>query len=174
MGQKALLVIDMLNDFLDPRGPLYCGDQSRLIIPDVIKLLKEHRQAGSVIVFVTDSHAPDDKEFNMFPAHCVAGTRGAEIIPEITLEPGDNRILKTTYSSLFKTELEDLLIKEGVSEVHLAGVCTSICIMEAASELRVRDYQVYVHEKAVADFDDEAHKFSLKRIKDVLGGQIVN
>ena len=34
-GRRALLVVDMLNGFLDPKGRLYCGDEARKIIPFV-------------------------------------------------------------------------------------------------------------------------------------------
>jgi nicotinamidase-related amidase len=40
-------------------------------------LLAAHRQEGSLIIFVADSHAPDDLEFQLFPPHCITGTRGA-------------------------------------------------------------------------------------------------
>ncbi|MBW2140937.1 MAG: cysteine hydrolase, partial [Deltaproteobacteria bacterium] len=78
MSRKALLVIDMLNDFLEPSGALYCGDESRKIIPAVKDLLEKYRQSDAAIIFLMDSHKPDDKEFEMFAPHCVTGTPGAD------------------------------------------------------------------------------------------------
>lgn len=171
---KALLVVDMLNDFLNPEGALFCGPQSLDIIPEVQKLIDFHRQSGSVIIFIADNHTPDDKEFALFPPHCVAGEWGAETISEIRVLPGDYSITKKRYSAFFETDLEKILKKEGVEEVHLCGVCTSICVMDTVSDLRNRDYTTVVHKKAVADFDPQAHEFALKRMEKVLGARIAD
>jgi len=172
MSRQALLVIDMLRDFIDPAGSLYCGEAARGIIPVVRNLLAHHRRAGSLIVFPMDAHAPDDREFEMFAPHCVAGTPGAEFIPEIEVLPDEHRLPKTRFSTFFKTDLERILTEAEVDEVHVCGVCTSICVMDTVSDLRNRDYPVVVHEKAVADFDPEAHAFALKRMKNILGARI--
>jgi nicotinamidase-related amidase len=172
MSRQALLVIDMLRDFMDPAGALYCGEAARRIIPTVQDLLARHREAGSFIVFPMDRHRADDREFEMFAPHCVAGTAGAECIPEIEARPGEHRLAKTRFSAFFKTDLERILAEAGVEEVHVCGVCTSICVMDTVSDLRNRDYQVVVHETAVADFDPEAHAFALKRMKNTLGARL--
>ncbi len=173
MPDKALLVIDMLRDFLDPAGALYCGDQAAEVIAPVAKLLDHHRRQGSLIVFVADSHAPDDLEFALFPPHCVAGTPGAELLPNFVVAPGEHLVRKHRYSAMFATDLEEILRQSGAAEIHLAGVCTSICVMETASDLRNRDYQVVVHAQAVADFDPQAHQFALERMAKILGCRVV-
>lgn len=173
MGRKALLVVDMVNDFLAPTGTLYCGDEARKIINRVAALIDAHRRAGSLIIFIADRHAPDDKEFKLFPSHCVEGTFGADQIPELDPPgPNDPLVSKTRYSAFYGTSLDQILQKEGVDEAHLCGVCTSICIMETCSDLRNRDITAVVHQSAVADFDPEAHRFALKRMRDILGARI--
>ena len=87
MGKTALIVIDMLNDFLDPGGSLYAGAQAREIIPFVAQKIAEFRAQGQVVIFVCDAHAPDDPEFGVFPAHAVKGSWGARIIPELPPAP---------------------------------------------------------------------------------------
>ncbi|MFH1058723.1 MAG: isochorismatase family cysteine hydrolase [Pseudomonadota bacterium] len=169
MPRKALLVIDMLNDFMTPAGALYCGDQAARIIPRVQDLLARHRREGSLIVFVADQHPPDDQEFALFPPHCVRGTPGADLIEGLDVRPGEHFVAKHRYSALFGTDLEDILRREGVEEIHLSGVCTSICVMETCSDLRNRDQAVVVHREAVADFDPQAHEFALKRMQTILG-----
>ncbi|MBW1709171.1 MAG: cysteine hydrolase [Deltaproteobacteria bacterium] len=172
MSRKALLVIDMLNDFLEPSGALYCGDESRKIIPAVKDLLEKYRQSDAAIIFLMDSHKPDDKEFEMFAPHCVTGTPGADFIPEIKTNEGDYLVPKTRFSAFYETDLDNILKQEDISEVHISGVCTSICVMETVADLRNRDYPVVVHEKAVADFDPESHAFALKRMQNILGARI--
>ncbi len=174
MPDTALLVIDLLHDFMDPQGALYCGDDARRILPQVDMLLEEHRRRGSLIVFVADCHDPDDSEFALFPPHCVAGTPGAAMLPGLQAQPGEKLVYKQRYSAFYGTELESLLRRAGVKEVHLCGVCTSICVMDTCSDLRNRDLTAVVHRLAVADFDPAAHEFALKRIEKILGGSVVD
>ncbi|MFH1137027.1 MAG: isochorismatase family cysteine hydrolase [Pseudomonadota bacterium] len=174
MTRVALLVVDMLHDFLDPQGALYCGDAAREIIPHARALIEDYRARGGIIIFVSDRHEPDDAEFKLFPPHCVAGTRGAETIPEMEIRAGDRHLVKHRYSAFFKTPLEDILLEEAIGEVHLCGVCTSICVMETASDLRNREYPTVVHRRAVGDFDPEAQAFALKRMEKILGVKVTD
>ncbi len=169
MSRRALLVIDMLSDFLDPAGALYCGDQAAGIVPQARRLLQEHRQQGSLIVFVADSHPPDDLEFQLFPPHCLTGTPGAAPLPGFQPRDGEHWLTKTRYSAFYGTELADILRRQQVEEVHLCGVCTSICVMETCSGLRNRDLKAVVHQEAVGDFDPQAHAFAIKRMRNILG-----
>ena len=173
MGKVALIVADMLQDFIDPRGSLYVGPSGREIIPFVARKIQETRATGGVVIFVCDAHAPDDREFKYFAPHAVKGTWGAQIIPELELKPEDYRVEKTRYSCFYQTDLEDILKREGVERVEVVGVCTSICVMETAKELFERDIPYTVYREGVADFDPEAHAFALKHMERVLGARVV-
>ncbi|MDY6843328.1 MAG: isochorismatase family cysteine hydrolase [Thermodesulfobacteriota bacterium] len=171
--KKALLVIDMVKDFLEKDGTLYCGDRAREIIPFVQKKIEEMRNQKAKIIFVTDTHEEDDLEFQIFPKHCVEGTRGAEIIDELEIKQGDYIVKKKRYSGFYDTNLEKILNKEEIAAVYVVGVCTSICVMDTISDLRNRDYPTFVFEKGVEDFDTKAHTFALERIKAVLGAHVI-
>ncbi|MEW6659929.1 MAG: isochorismatase family cysteine hydrolase [Thermodesulfobacteriota bacterium] len=173
MGKVALIVADMLRDFLEPQGTLYLGDAARKIIPFVARKTEETRAAGGVVIYVCDAHAPEDPEFKLFPPHAVKGSRGAEIIPELQVRPGDYRVEKTTYSCFFNTDLDFILKREQVERVEIVGVCTSICVMETVQELLERDLPRLVYREGVADFDPEAHAFALKHMERVLGAEVV-
>ena len=142
MASEALVIADMINDFLDPSGALYVGEAGRSIIPFVAAKIEERRRQGAVIIFLGDAHDPADQEFRRFPPHGIKGTWGAQIIPELELAATDHRVEKTYFSGLLETGLEDILQREGVEEVHLLGVCTSICIMETARDLDLKGYRV--------------------------------
>jgi nicotinamidase/pyrazinamidase len=173
MGKTALIVADMLNDFLDPGGSLYVGDQAREIIPFVAQKIAALRAQGGVVIFVCDAHAPDDREFRYFAPHAVKGSWGARIIPELTLAAGDYRVEKTRYSAFAHTNLDDILRQEQVTEVQVVGVCTSICVMETVKELFDRDMPALVYRQGVADFDPEAHAFALKHMQRIMGARVV-
>ena len=86
---NAVLVIDMLRGFLEEGYPLYCGVNTRHIIPAVQDLLERELTQDSKVFFICDRHAPDDLEFKMFPPHCIEGTIEAEVIPELAEYPGE-------------------------------------------------------------------------------------
>lgn len=169
---KALFVIDMLKDFLNKNGALYCGDSTRKIIPFVKEKIEEFHKKGDLVVFICDSHDEDDLEFNMFLKHCVTNTEGAKIIEELPVEENDIVIKKKRYSAFYGTDLDKVLEDHKISEVHVLGVCTSICVMDTVGDLRNRDLTVIVWEKGLADFNEQAHDFSLRRMEKIYGAKI--
>jgi len=173
MEKRALIVVDMLKDFVDQDGKLYCGEAAQAIVPFVKEKIHEFHAAGEPVIFLMDHHAQDDPEFKMFPPHCVAGTPGAQVIEALPVAPGDYRVPKTRYSGFFRTNLDEILQKEAPTTVHLVGVCTSICVIYTCSDLRNRDIDVVVYREGVADFDPEAHSFALKSMEKVLGARVV-
>ena len=172
MPKKALIIVDMLNDFVDKKGALYCGTEARTIIPFIQERLSTFRKAGDLVVFLQDSHDEDDLEFTKFPKHCVANTCGSKVIHELAPELGENVIPKKRYSGFYGTNLEKILQDENIEEVEVVGVCTSICVMDTVGGLTNRDYNVSVPVKCVADFDRQMHEFSLRRMKQLYGARV--
>ena len=103
MPRKALIIVDMLVDFIDRDGALYCGPGAEKIVPFIRKELDRFREAGDALIYLTDSHRPNDKEFRMFAKHCVTGTPGAEIIPELEPRSGEIVVRKPTISCFYRT-----------------------------------------------------------------------
>jgi nicotinamidase-related amidase len=172
MIKSALIVVDMLNDFIDEKGALYCGPGAREIVPFVRLRLEAHRRAGSLVVYLQDAHAENDREFEKFPKHCVAGTWGSRIIDDLAPQSGEKVLPKTRYSGFYGTDLENLLADYGPEEVEVVGVCTSICVMDTVGGLANRDYHTTVPEAGVADFDADAHRFALQRMQRLYGATV--
>ena len=172
MPRKALIIVDMLNDFIDPKGALYCGNQAEAIIPFVRDRLSAFRKNKGLVIFLQDSHDENDLEFAKFPKHCITGTWGNEIIAELAPVPGEEIVPKKRYSGFYGTDLEKILEDANIKEVEITGVCTSICVMDTVGGLANRDYNVSVPVKGVADFDNEMHQFSLKRMKQLYGARV--
>lgn len=170
--KRALLVIDMLVDFLEEDGALFCGKEAVKIVPFVKKKIDEVRANGGIIIYICDAHQKDDLEFKLFPQHCIEGTNGAQIIKELKPAHEDIIIKKKRFSGFYGTPLEDILEKHSVDIVEVVGVCTSICVMDTVTDLRNRDYPVTVYREAVADFDLKAHQFALKRMKKIYGANL--
>ena len=167
---NVVLVVDMLKGFLEAGHNLYCGDQSREIIPKVKSLLEREQEAGSTILFICDNHAPDDLEFKMFPVHCVKGTAETEVIPELREFVSEHAIIaKNRYSGFFNTELDARLRNLKSKKVIMCGVCTDICVLHTAADARNRDYTVEVPTDCVASFDPQAHGWALQHMETILG-----
>ena len=171
---NAVIVVDMQRGFLQEGSPLYCGEEARKVIPKAQELLKEGLAKGAALFFTADTHDPDDKEFQMFPTHCVRGTEEVEIIPELAefVEKG-TVIRKRRYSAFFETALEKWLKELAPEKVIVCGVCTDICVMHTVADARNRDYPVEVAADCVASFDPEAHEFALKHMDQILGASMI-
>ena len=171
---NVVLVIDMVKGFLEPGHNLYCGDESREIIPRVHSLLTRERAAGSEIFFISDHHDPDDLEFQIFPVHCVKGTEEPDVIPELSeFVTDDNVIPKNRYSGFFNTPLEAKLAEGSPDKIIICGVCTDICVLHTTSDARNRDYPVEVPSDCVASFNPEAHTWALSHLKNILGATVL-
>ena len=66
MERKALLVIDMLVDFIKEGGALDIGDSGRQIIPFIRNKIDQAQTEGTPVIYICDRHRPDDAEFAMF------------------------------------------------------------------------------------------------------------
>lgn len=169
---KALLIIDMVKDFIEKDGALCIGDTGELV-RKVAARLREWRSEGDVVIYVNDRHMPDDYEFRMFPPHCLAGERGGEVIDELAPREGDYVISKRRFSAFFGTDLDLTLRDLGVTELELAGVCTQICILYTAATARMFNYAVTVRKDCVATFDRQSHEFALQEMEKTLGVKVI-
>src|SRR3972149_6983855 len=105
---RVVLVVDMVRGFCEEGHNLYVGPTIREIIPRIRDLLREEKARGSHIIFLCDTHDPDDSEFKMFPPHCIRGSEEAEVIPELQ-EFAEEVIPKRRFSGFFETNLDQRL-----------------------------------------------------------------
>jgi len=171
--QRALLIIDMLNDFVRPGAPLEVA-HNREILPALHQRLLGARQDGTPVIYISDAHAPDDSEFSRmgWPPHAVRGTEGAKIIPELAPAEKDILIEKTTYSGFNGTDLEEVLQKLKVEELVLTGCVSNICILYTAADAVMKGYRVIVPTDCVAHLDPAEGEFAFNQMKNILGVQV--
>ena len=172
-NKRALVTIDMQRGFLEEGHPLFCGKAARRIIPPIHRLIESELRKGTPIFFTADAHAPDDKEFEIYPPHCVRGSVEAEIIPELSSYLDRVTLIETThYSAFFNTALEQRLQQTGVKQLIVCGVCTDICVMHTVADAYYRGYEIEVRKDCVTSFDEEAHAFGLRHMETVFGATI--
>ncbi|MDQ3851786.1 MAG: cysteine hydrolase [Thermoproteota archaeon] len=170
----AILVIDMLNDFV--YGKLKCERAIR-IIPNIKHLLDDARQQGIPIFYCSDEHLPlDTPELKLWGPHAIKGTEGAKIIDELRPSDKDYIIPKRTYSAFVGTDLDKLLKVayngRGADALIITGLLTNICDMHAAYDAFVRGYDVIVAEDGVDAFTEEEHRYSLEYMKRIYGAKV--
>ncbi|MEJ2315026.1 MAG: cysteine hydrolase [Nitrospirota bacterium] len=174
MAKEALLVMDMLNDFVREGAPLEVPE-TRRVLPNIKREIEEARKKGNPVIYVCEAHAPDDKEFSKFgwPPHGVKGTEGAEVVEDLKPQKGDIKIEKTTYAGFYGTKLDETLKNLGVDTVRLTGTVTHICVLFTAYDAVLRDYNVIVVQDGVAGLAREDHEAGLRIMKNVLGAKLV-
>ena len=172
MSKRALLVIDMLNDFVLEGTPLEVP-KGREIIPALKRRIKEARREGISIIYICDSHDKNDEEFKVWPPHAISGAKGSKIIKELQPEKKDYIIKKKRYSGFFGTALDDTLEKLGVKELIITGLVTSICVLYTTADAVMRGYQVTIPKDSVAALSEEESQFALNQMKNILKAKVV-
>lgn len=167
MAKGALLIIDMLNDFVLEGAPLEVPT-TKDVIPHIKREIYKAHDAGDPVIYVCDAHDPNDKEFNIWPHHCVKGSPGAEVVQELSPQERDFVIEKKTYSGFYKTDLEKTLRDLGVTALTITGCVTNICILYTASDAVLRGFSVTVPEDCAAGLDPADHDFAIRQMKNVL------
>jgi ureidoacrylate peracid hydrolase len=170
-SSTAVLVVDMLNDFLKPDGKMVL-EGGGVLIPPMRRLLAQARKAGIPVVYVNDSHRPglkEDREFKKRSEHCIEGTWGAEVIDELKPKKKDFVVLKHRFSGFYDTDL-DLTLKDlGVDTVIVMGVVTNICVRSTIHDAFFIGYKVLVPRDCVMATGEREQESSLYDIETHFG-----
>ncbi len=124
--QEAIVIIDMQNDFVKKDGALYVRNAEETV-PVIGLLLKKAREKNIPVFFTMDWHSQNDPEFSKWPRHCVAGSKGAEIIKELA-EINAPIVKCAGHDKFFKTGFEKVLRDKGIKKLYIAGIATDYCV----------------------------------------------
>ncbi|MBO5820569.1 MAG: cysteine hydrolase [Alistipes sp.] len=167
LNKPAILVVDMLNDFV--YGALTC-ERGKAIVPATAKLLNAAREKGVPVIFCNDAHIKDiDRELALWGDHAIAGTPGAEVIPELGLSERDYVVPKRRYSGFFQTDLDILLRELGVNTLVMTGLHTHMCVRHTSADAYSLGYDVVVAKEATDSFTEEDYISGLAYLKTCYG-----
>ncbi|MER2369265.1 isochorismatase family cysteine hydrolase [Photorhabdus laumondii] len=170
---KALIVIDMLNDFVT--GALANEADAMKIVP-VIKRLIDHARGHRdwLVVYANDAHRADDREMSIWGRHAMAGTSGANVIEALAPVGADREIVspKRFYGAFDGTDLEEVFKAYGVTEVVLTGQHTHCCVRHTAYGAFIRGYQIKVPSDAVCVFPGVDQQDAINYLKTIYGAEI--
>jgi nicotinamidase/pyrazinamidase len=162
----ALIVVDVQNDFADPRGSLFVKGGMEVAERCSAEAWRAS-QAGALVVYTQDWHPPSTPHFakdgGIWPVHCVAGTWGAAFHP--MLEVLGPIVRKGTHGEdgysgftmrdavtreTIATELEALLRERAITRVVVSGLATDYCVNATAIDARRLGFATEVLEDAIA------------------------
>ncbi|MDD6403586.1 MAG: cysteine hydrolase [Mollicutes bacterium] len=180
--ERVLIVVDMVNGFVY-NGPLHDIECSK-IIPRQKEIIDDYLDNGDLVVFIKDTHTKDSTEFSRMPIHCLENTDESELVPELREYVGRDNVITINKNSTsfnetpeFRELITNLVNLKRVDEI---GVCTDICdfngIMGLANRLNQenRDVSIYVHEDAVATFNETERREYVEAAKLLMKQQGIN
>jgi ureidoacrylate peracid hydrolase len=172
-SRAAILVVDMLNEFLEPGGEMVALE-GRSIIEPLNRLLAAGREMGTRVVWLCDEHLTmEDREFERRVPHCLVGTWNAAVIDAMDVAPGEPRIAKRRYSGFFGTDLALQLREWGTQQVVVTGVVTNICVRSTVHDAYFLGYDVFVPADCVSATSDREQASTLYDI-DTHYGDVVS
>lgn len=163
MAKHAILVIDMLNDFIGKDAALRCPGGEE-IIPDLQRLFKwvRAREDDEIhLVHIQEAHRKNDADFRVRPRHAVAGTFGSDFIKELYPEGEEYIIPKRRHSGFAHTDLDLYLKEEGIDTVVVTGVWTNVCVRSTATDALANAYKVITLSDGVHSKTQEMHEYGL-------------
>lgn len=163
---KILVVVDMQNDFID--GALGTRE-ARAIVPRVAEKIKNF---DGIVLATRDTHQSDYLETqegqNLPVEHCIEGTNGWEICPEVAKLLTGKPIDKPSFGSVALGErLRELNGQETLESVTLVGLCTDICVISNAMIIKANlpEVPVCVDADCCAGVTPESHTRALEAMK---------
>jgi len=167
LDNKAVIIIDMLNDFVT--GELKC-ERADCIIPRLKKLVEAARKRSIPVIYSNDAHYSQDAEVvQKWGKHAIKGTKGAEVIPQLKPTEKDYIVEKRAYSGFYETGLDPLLRSlyrgEGVKTVILGGLHTNLCVRHTAADAFFRGYKIVIAKDGVEAFTQEDQEQGLKYLE---------
>ena len=167
---KALLIVDVQNDFCE--GGSLGVEGGAAVAAGVTDFLARNADDYDVIIASRDWHNPSDDNGGHFaqpgaepdfvttwPAHCVAGTSGADYHPALDTTDVTHHIKKgqgIPAYSLFEGHTDrgdtalDVLREHGVVDVDVVGIATDHCVLASSRDALEAGFSVRVLTDLVA------------------------
>jgi len=169
----VILVVDMQNDFVRETG-LLPVEAAKETIPQIRSLINRARKNKVKICYTQDTQTEDDKEFEIWPRHCINGTMGWEIIEE--LKPGmeDRVFKKNRYDGFYGTNLEHYLSHVWhIENIIITGTVSNICVAHTAASAGLRWYHIIVPANGISALTEFDQALTLRQVSFLYDGVVV-
>lgn len=170
--RTCLLVVDIQNDFADPKGALGVAGGEAVVAAANVEIEKA-TTAGAFVVYTQDWHPTQTPHFEtdggIWPLHCVQGSWGGAFHPDLQVvgpvvrkgtagQDGYSGFTMRDPASgdTSPTELEPLLREGAIQQVVVVGLATDYCVLETALDARRLGFETSVLASAVCAVDLQA------------------
>lgn len=171
--QDVLVVVDVQNDFCE--GGALAAHDTESLIEEINSLISKYSKDSKLVIFTRDWHPADHCSFKeqggQWPAHCVAGTSGAEFHPALKSPPCHLVVSKATsqdkdaYSAFQGTGLAELLHNLGIQSLAICGIATEYCVRATFEDAVKNGFDAVVKRRAirpvVPDSEEEREAFEV-------------
>ena len=187
MKNSALVVVDMLYDFID--GSLACQNAENAIRKTLEFIDSQTSGQGGEdheildtfpILFIRDHHPSDHSSFKeqggIWPPHCVAGTHGGDIHKdlqphvreELTFDKGCDKAVEQ-YSGFegmnnAGQSLGEILELLDTTDVYVCGIATEYCVRNTCEDLLKAGFKVHLLKDCIAYVDLQGHLKALEEM----------
>jgi nicotinamidase-related amidase len=185
---SALLLVDVLNDFLAPDGKVNARIQQQIeqvgLIGNLTRLIAGARAAGLQIAYAPHGlhdHSFDDVKYvpvrmQYAMEHHVfwEGEKGSDFFE--LFRPQDGDIVSSrhrTFNGFMGTDLDAKLKARGIEKLIFAGLTSQTCVEGTARHATEAGYHVTFLTDAVAEFTPEAHKAALEISYPTFGHEVL-
>ena len=185
---SALILIDLLNDFLSPKGKVYSRLAAQFekvnFIPNVTRLIAGASAAGLQIVYAPhglNEHSFDDVKY--IPTRMVSaiehhifweGEFGDDFYEPFRPQEGDIVTSRhRSFDAFMGTDLNEKLKKRGIEEVIFAGITSQTCVEGTGRHALEAGYHLTFLKDAVAEFTDEAHRAAIEISYPTFGHEVL-
>lgn len=166
---KALLLVDVINEFFAPDGANYCPSYEQ-VLAAIQRLVTAARRRGVVVIHARESHRPGpDFEWNKLPRHCMIGSWETLPPPGLDVREDDPVVFKRRYSAFFATDLDLLLRERSVRTLVVAGVKTNVCVRATVQDAFALGYRVVLPREATGSNRPHLHAAALEDVDRYLG-----
>jgi ureidoacrylate peracid hydrolase len=177
----ALLLADLQNDFIHPRGAYARGGAVSAEVSALPALLQplvaEMREVGGWLVSTHFTLVPGRGGEPFISPHLkrlrpflragdfASGSWGHALVDE--LAPADIAVEKVAYSAFYMSRLEWVLRKAGIRRLLVAGIVTNGGVASTVRDAAVREFEVTVLSDGSAASDVRTHEIAIEALRPV-------
>ena len=152
-GKRALIVVDVQNDFCEGGSLAVAGGAQ--VATDISAYLAGN-PGYHLVVATRDAHIDPGAHFSdapdfvdSWPRHCVVGTPGQELHPNLTFRTFDGVFDKGNFEAAYSgfegensdgVGLDEFLAESGVTDLDLCGIATDYCVKATAEDAALLGY----------------------------------
>ncbi|MBL8603986.1 MAG: cysteine hydrolase [Myxococcales bacterium] len=158
--RRALVVVDMLVDYLTPGRALF-QPRAAAIVDALEARLAAARRSGEPVIYLVDHHPEGDPELEVWPHHNNAEDPASQVWPSLAPGPGDTLVTHRAYSGFFETTLDATLRAMAVDTLELTGCLTELQLFVTATDALQRGFRVELPPRLQAGSSPVAEQVAL-------------